>query len=137
MQQDVTGKLVEMINSKEFADYLTCLESNKELKKPVAQIRAKLLELKSNIQQLTKAKTTNDVNKLIKLTISVLNIASKIIDIESNEKLMRYGATKCTDNLVTYTKYRNDIRKKNLETTKATMMGIAEQVKISPKKTKK
>lgn len=135
MASDMTDKLLAAINSKEFKDYLQCVQKGEGEK--VKQLKDKLEELIQNVNDFKKL-PKNDMIQMFTHTIKLLELAKAILELESDKKLLTYGAKNCTDELVTFTIYRNKIQKENLEKTQESIQKITDVLqkkKASVKKT--
>jgi hypothetical protein len=112
---DIDKKLMGLIKSEEFNNYMTCLEGSVKHKKQIKQIRKFVDELSLVINELATVQASKDINKILQLALKTIQNTKKILNIETNREMMTYGAQQCTTQLVDFNMLKNKIQQENLE----------------------
>lgn len=129
---DSEKKLLNLIKSKEFNDYLGCLEKSPKNKEGVKKIRDLMLRFSEIIKDVDAVKASKDIHKILKLALDAIDVAKQIITIETNKEMMTYGAQKCTKELVAFSILKNNIQKENLESMEKQLQMTIEMMSKPP-----
>jgi hypothetical protein len=119
---EVANKLAAMLKSKQYKDYLACVKKGSP--KNIEKLETLLAKMLAAVQEISQLKEKKETSNMFAKTIEVLDIAKKILELESDKDTLTYSATQCTEPLVNLSIYRHKIQMENLEKSQEMLKGI-------------
>lgn len=131
----IVDQLTNLINSKPFKAYMTCLEKGNNAK--VTRLKTLLQTLMQQVDEIKMlGKSPKDIDTMFDKTIDLLRTAKEILKLESDKHLLHYGVKQCSTELVNLTILKNKIHLDNLDKAERSMQQIKSSLH-KPKPSKK
>lgn len=125
--------MIALLKSKEFQNYMQCLEKGND--KQVTQLKALFGKLVNNVGEINNLKTEN--KDVFEKTLELVSLSKKIVEIETDRKLISYGIKQCGSHLTDLTIHKNKLQLQTLQKAEDNLKELQRSLQLRKKSQKK